>query len=394
MRNSFKVATIGGIDILINASWLLAFAIITWSLGYYYHTTFSSWDVGTAYIVGAVSALLLFVTVLIHELSHSFTARANGLPVREITLFLFGGVSNLNQEPQAPRVELLVALAGPLASLALAGIFYVLHVVAGGAPSEITAVLGYLAWINLVLVGFNLIPGFPLDGGRVLRAVIWQLTGSLRRATQIATSAGRAIGYLFLFGGLLEAFVLGQVVAGIWLAFIGWFLQGSASATYQQTVMDSILMGVDVRDVMDQRVISAPPTASIETLVHDYMLGENRRAIPVHGPDGRLFGLVTLSDVAKVPREQWYSTPVHAIMTRGPEVSTVSPTDDLRTALRTLAEHDYDQLPVVEDGRVVGMLNRGQVLQYLHLRQQLAARAAIKLPDRDDDLHHQQPRVG
>jgi len=198
MRNSFKVGTIGGINIYVNYTWLIAVAFLTWSLGDYYATTFAGWSQGTAYVLGAVSAILLFVTVLIHELSHSFTARARGLPVHEITLFIFGGVSSLTREPDTPRTELLVAVAGPLASLALSGIFFLLHALTGGGPSEVSAVLGYLASVNLILALFHLVPGFPLDGGRVLRATVWQITGNFRRATRIATSAGQGIGYLFL----------------------------------------------------------------------------------------------------------------------------------------------------------------------------------------------------
>jgi Zn-dependent protease len=192
MGNSLKVATIGGIQILVSWTWLLAFAIVTWSLGVYYSNTFPGWGGGTAYLVAAVSAILLFVTVLLHELAHSFTARALGLPVKTIYLFIFGGVSNLTQEPQTPRIEFQIAVAGPLTSLILAGIFYALHAAIGNGSSELTAVLGYLASINLLLAIFNLIPGFPLDGGRVFRSIVWAITGSMGRATRIATRVGKS----------------------------------------------------------------------------------------------------------------------------------------------------------------------------------------------------------
>jgi Zn-dependent protease len=373
-RNSVRVARIGGIDIYLHVSWLLAFVFITWSLGDFYATTFPTWGSGTAYLVGAISAILLFVTVLIHELAHSFTARANGLPVHTITLFIFGGVSNLTQEPQTAQIELLVAIAGPLASLVLAGIFYLLHAALGSAPSQVTAILGYLASVNLILALFNLIPGFPLDGGRVLRALIWLLTGNLRRATHIASNVGQIIGYLFIFGGLLEAFVLGQIISGIWLAFIGWFLQNAATASYQQTVMDRALLGVDVADVMDPPPPGSPPTVSVEQLAYHGMLAQNQRTIPIVDPDGKLRGIVTFGDLGKVPRERWASTSVIEILTPTRDLVTVAPDDDLRSALRLLAEHGYNQLPVLDNGRLVGMLNRNHVLQYLHLRQQLSDR--------------------
>jgi Zn-dependent protease len=171
VNKTFKVATIGGIDIVIDWTWLLAFVFFTWSLGAYYDTTFLSWGHTTAYLIGAISTLLLFVTVLLHELGHSFTARSLGLPVTRITLLIFGGVSNLTTEPPTPRIEFLLSIAGPLTSLILAGIFYLLHAAAGSGLSELGAVLGYLASVNLILAIFNLIPAFPLDGGRVLRSI-------------------------------------------------------------------------------------------------------------------------------------------------------------------------------------------------------------------------------
>lgn len=387
MNNSFRVARIGGIDIFVNWTWLLAVAFITWSLGSFYHQQFAGWSISTAYIVGLISAVLLFVTVLIHELSHSFTARANGLPVKTIYLFIFGGVSNLSQEPQTPRIELLVAIAGPLASLVLAGIFYLLHAAVGSSSSQVGAVLGYLASVNLILAIFNLIPGFPLDGGRVLRAIIWLITGSLRRSTQIASNVGNGIGYLFILGGVLEAaFVSGGLVPGIWLAFIGWFLHNAATATYQQAVMDNVLLGVEVGNVMDHIQITVPPDTPVDALIYRHILDDNQRAVPVVSEDGGLRGLVTLADARHVPRQEWTLLPVSRIMTPAERLCTVSPDDSLRDALRILAENSYHQLPVVANGRLVGMLNRAHVLQYLHMRRLLdVATGGRQMEDEPED---------
>ena len=280
----------------------------------YYNRLFPKWGAGMALAIGALSALLLFVTVLIHELAHSFTARANALPVHTIYLFIFGGVSNLSQEPQTPRTELLVAVAGPLASIVLSGLFYLLYLVTGALPTEVGAVLGYLAWVNLVLALFNLIPGFPLDGGRVLRGIVWLVTKNLRRATRIATTIGSGIGYLFILGGLAEAFIGGDFGSGIWLAFIGWFLHGAASATNQQAVVDHALAGVEVADVMDRVYTSVPPDTPIESLVYRHILTENQRAVPVEGEDGRFLGLVTLADIREVARGDWSLVPVERVM--------------------------------------------------------------------------------
>lgn len=371
MQNEFRVARIGGIDVYVNWSWLLAFFFITWSLSSYYAHTFKSWGGGTALLVGAISALLLFVTVLIHELAHSFTARANNLPVHTITLFIFGGVSNLTQEPQTPRVELLVAIAGPLASLVLAGLFYLLHAASSGGPSEISAVLGYLASVNLILAIFNLIPGFPLDGGRVLRALVWMGTGNLSRATRIASTIGNGIGYLFILGGLLEAFVLGSTLSGIWLAFVGWFLHNAATSSYQGAVVNSVLAGVTVRSLMDDLPPSIEPDTPIEALVYRHLLTANQRAVLIRAEDGPIQGLVTMSDVRHVDSREWPLTPVQRIMTPAARLQTVGPEDSLGQALQIMAQQDYNQLPVVEGEQLIGMLNRSHVLQYLHVRERL-----------------------
>lgn len=368
MRNTFTIASIRGIAISVHWSWLLAIVIITWSLGGYYSAQFPQWGPTAAVAIALLSAVLLFVTVLLHELAHSFTARANGLPVNSITLFIFGGISNLTQEPQLARVEFLVAIAGPLASLALAGLFYVLHAVTGGLPSEVSALLGYLASVNLILALFNLIPGFPLDGGRVFRSITWMVTGNRRRSTQIASNVGQAIGFLFILGGLYQALFLKDIVSGIWLAFIGWFLNNAAGAGYQQAVMDNVLRGVAVRDVMDRAPVPVAPTLDVETLVYEHMLGRNQRALPIANPDGRLRGIVTMSDVQKLSRERWTSTPVTEIMTRAADLHSVAPDQDLGLALQSLARNNYHQVPVLEDGRLVGILDRSHVVQYVHLR--------------------------
>ncbi|HEX6506562.1 MAG TPA: site-2 protease family protein [Chloroflexota bacterium] len=369
MTRSFKVATIAGIEIYVDWTWLLAFAFFTWSLGAYYDTTFHSWGHGTAYLIGAISTILLFVTVLIHELGHSFTARSLGLPVNSITLFIFGGVSNLSNEPQSPRTEFLVSFAGPLTSLILSGIFYLLHAAAGGGSSEVSAVLGYLASVNLILAIFNLLPAFPLDGGRVFRSIVWGITGNMARSTRIAVTVSRLFAYLFIGLGLVDALVGGNFAGGLYLAFIGWFLYNSASASAQQAVMNEVLRGVDVRDVMDPAPPSIGPSVPVQSLVFDHLLDAGHRAVAIQDLDGTLLGLATLTDLRHVPQERWGTTPVSQIMTPAATLRTVAPTEDLRKAIGLLADNRYHQLPVVEQGRLVGMLNRDHVLRYLQQRQ-------------------------
>jgi Zn-dependent protease/predicted transcriptional regulator len=395
MRNAIKVANVAGIDIYIDWTWLVAFAFFTWSLGAYYDATFHSWGHGTAYLIGAISTILLFVTVLLHELGHSLTARALGLKVSSITLLIFGGVSNLTQEPPSARVEFLVAFAGPLTSLILSGIFYLLHAAAGGGSSEVSAVLGYLASVNLLLAIFNLIPAFPLDGGRVFRSIVWAVTGSMTRATRIATSISRVIAYLFIAAGLVETLIGGNFVGGIWLAFIGWYLYGSASASGQQAAMEQMLRGVDVRDVMDAPPPAIDPGVPVQSLLMDHLLDGNQRAVTVQDPSGGLAGLVTVSDLGKVRQADWTTTAVSRIMTPASELVSVTPTEDLREAIGLLATNRFHQLPVLQNGRLVGMLNRDHVLRYLQVRQLESRQQPASTPARDSsERSPSEQRVG
>jgi Zn-dependent protease/predicted transcriptional regulator len=373
MQQSYRIGRVGGIDILIHWTWLLALVFVTWPLGAYYQDHFASWGAGTAYGVALVSVLLLFLTVLVHELSHSFTARAHALPVQSIYLFIFGGISNLPREPDSPRAELLVALAGPASSLVLAGVFFLLHLAVGGESSVPAVIFGYLASVNLLLALFNLVPGFPLDGGRVLRASIWLFTGNLRRATQIAAAAGSVAGYIFILGGIVLAIAGGIFLTGLWLIFIGWFLRRAAASIRYQAIADRLLTGVAVRNVMDQIQAFAEPDMPVDALLNRQLLNEHQHAVPVLGPDRALLGLVTEADIGKAPRGEWSVLPVGRVMTPRAQLCTVAPGDSLRDALRLLTENSFHSFPVIAEERFVGMLDRGHVAQYLHVRQQLQA---------------------
>jgi CBS domain-containing protein len=237
-----------------------------------------------------------------------------------------------------------------------------------GGSSELSAVLGYLASVNLILAIFNLIPAFPLDGGRVFRSIAWAITGSMARATRIATTVSKVIASLFIAAGLVEALLGGNFVGGLWLAFIGWFLYNSSTASSQQAVVDQMLRGVDVADVMDPAPAAIAPTTPVQSLVFDHLLDGSHRAAAVQGPDGSLLGLVTLSDLRHLRQEDWGTTPVSEIMTPASKLSTVKPSDDLREAINLLAANRYHQLPVLEQAHMVGILDRDHVLQFLQLR--------------------------
>ncbi|HEY3298561.1 MAG TPA: site-2 protease family protein, partial [Armatimonadota bacterium] len=270
---TIRIGKLIGIPIKIDISWLVAFILIVYSLAKgYFQTMYQEFTPTMDWVGGIVAALLLFASVLLHELMHSYVAIKNGLPVGGITLFIFGGISQLNEEPRTPEVELKMALAGPATSLVLGGAILLLMRVSGMPHNTLwAAILGYLGLINVMLGVFNLIPGFPLDGGRVLRAILWGTMNNLDRATKIASTVGQGFGYLFIIGGL-GIMLTGQVVSGLWLLFIGWFLNNAAQQSYQQSVLRKALSGVDVHTVMTTDYPHVDPDTTIDQFVHDYLL--------------------------------------------------------------------------------------------------------------------------
>ncbi len=365
---TFRIGRIFGIEVGIHATWLLIFGLVTWSLAVgYFPSILPDLDRSEAFVLGVVAATLLFVSVLVHELAHSLVARAHGLDARSITLFLFGGVSNLGGESKEPGTEFVVAVVGPLTSLVIAGIAFGVAIVVG-VDSRAGVVAGYLATINLLLGLFNLLPGFPLDGGRVLRAIVWNATGSLRRATEVAVRVGQLVSYGFLAWGFWRV-LDGEFLSGIWIAAIGWFLHGAASASLQQVVIDQRLRGVRVRDVVRPDPTCVLPGESVARLVDEIMLPGYRRAVPV--VDGRVVGIVTVADVRAVPPERRASTTVAEIMGGQGGVRTIGLDDSLLAALEALGAGDFEQLPVVDEGRLVGLLTRGDIVRAIQVREEL-----------------------
>ncbi|HWP30018.1 MAG TPA: site-2 protease family protein [Chloroflexota bacterium] len=369
MEGSYRLGRIAGIDVNIHVSWLLAFGLVTWSLAHsVFPANYPRWAPGTYWTLAVVAALLLFGCVLLHELSHSFVARALGLPVAGITLFVFGGVSTIQGEAEEPGDEFWMAFVGPLTSFALAALAWLLLRTLDGGRTPLAALLAYLADVNLLLGIFNLIPGFPLDGGRVLRSILWGVTGNLRQATRIAARVGQGVAYLFILGGIVLSFQ-GALLSGIWLVFIGWFLLNAAEASAREGATPR-LRRQPVGALLRTRPVVVPADLSVAELVEQYMLGQGARAVMV-ADDGRLVGLVSLTDVKRVPPSQWASTPLHAVMTPAAQLVVVTPESSLQEALARLAERDVNQLPVVRDGVLVGMLSRADVIQYLQLYQDL-----------------------
>jgi Zn-dependent protease/CBS domain-containing protein len=367
LRNSFRLFTVRGIEVGVHYSWLIIFALVTWSLSTFELPRQLPRQPSIEYwILGALTSLLLFASVLIHELAHSFVALARGLSARSITLFIFGGVSNLSGDAKSASTEFLVAIVGPLTSFILAGVF--LGIALAFDEPRVSVVASYLLYINLVLAIFNLIPGFPLDGGRVLRAVLWSATGSVRKATEWAALVGKLVAY-GLFGlGIL--FVLeGNLIGGLWMSAIAWFLYNAASSSVQQVVFEARLRKVRAGDIVRPDDLTVPPGITIDELVEKYLLPGNRRAVAV-ADNGRLVGIVTVSDIQRVPSAERNKVTVAEVMS-GEGLVTVRSDQPVQDAVEVLAERDLGQVPVVDGNRLIGLLTRADVMRQLQLREAL-----------------------
>ncbi|MCL4465158.1 MAG: site-2 protease family protein [Chloroflexi bacterium] len=370
MQGSLRIGTVFGISIRLHYTWFIVFGLVVWSLSTgYFPIEQPTWSIGMNWLIGGITTLLLFVSVLLHELSHSLVAKANGTPVDSITLFIFGGVSNLGSEPDSASKEFHMAIVGPASSVVLAALFALVWWLSQPSHPAISAVAHYLAYINAALAAFNLVPGLPLDGGRVLRSAIWWIKGDFATASRIASSVGRLVAYLLIFGGLLQAFG-GNWVNGLWLLFIGWFLINAAESTQRGVLLQDVLREVSIDGLMTREFGGVESGLTLETLVHEYVLRHHWRAFPVLA-QGHLVGLVTLTDLKKIPREKWTSTSVRDVMTKLDDLKTVSLRDDASVAFRLLTESNVNQLPVVESGNVVGLVTRENVLAFIKMRGQL-----------------------
>jgi Zn-dependent protease/CBS domain-containing protein len=368
MRGAIPLFRVSGVQVAVHPSWFIVFVLVAWSLAAgFLPDVLPQIEPVQAWILGIVGALLLFASVLLHELAHSLVAIRRGLPVSSITLFIFGGVSNLTAESKDPRTEFLIAIVGPLTSFVIAGVSWLIAI--SPIDDRIAVLFGYLAVVNAVLGAFNLIPGFPLDGGRVLRSIIWRATGNVRRATEIAGAIGQAVGFGFIVLGVVQ-FFRGDLLGGLWTGAIGWFLQGAAAASVQQLMVDQRLAGVRVRDAFAPDDTTVPPGLTVAELIDTFILGAKKRAVLVTD-NGRLVGIVTMGDIVKVPPEERSKATMAEVMTPLDRLVTVAPSTTLREAAETLSTHEFDQLPVVEAGRPLGFLTRADVIRELAVREAL-----------------------
>ncbi len=368
-KGSIPIGRAFGISLRLHYTWFIVFGLVTWALAAaYFPTAHPDWSLTTSITVGVVTSVLFFGSVLAHELAHSVVAQRAGLKIESITLFIFGGVSQITEEPREPAVEFRMALAGPLTSAALGALFSAIRILPG-VPPEVAAAALWLGIINLSLAAFNLIPGFPLDGGRVLRSILWWRSRNLRSSTRTASNIGRAVGYLFIFIGIFFIFT-GNWLNGLWLAFIGWFLENAAVGSYRQLALQDLLRGHKVKEVMTKDFPCIPPQLPVETLVHDQMLASGKRYFAVCS-DGQMRGLVTIHNVKAAPREQWPSLTAENIMTRPDGLKRVTQDDDLSAVMRLLTEEDINQVPVMADGNIVGVVARDNLLSFINLHAEL-----------------------
>lgn len=323
---------------------------------------------------GLLTSLLYFSSVVIHELCHSLVAIREGIKIESITLFFLGGASQMTSEPKTAADEFRMAVAGPLSSLILGGIFLGLFFALNGATDLtsqfVAAVAFYIGYINVFLGIFNLIPGFPLDGGRVFRSIIWGISKDYQKSTRIASYIGRAFGYLFIAAGLFLVFT-GDFYNGIWLAMIGWFLETAATGSYSQMLIQDMLKGHTAGEIMTHDCTAVSPGMPLESFVNEIMLNSGSRCYPVVSDD-LAEGLITLSDVKAVPRDEWSATPVRQAMTPIDKVISVSPGEELSKVLQIMAENDINQVPVIEEQKIVGMIARDSIINFIHVRSQLA----------------------
>lgn len=370
-RHNIPLGRILGIPIGLDYSWFVIFGLLTWMLATnYYPGEVKDGSPLLYWLMGAVTAILFFASVLLHELGHSVVALRYKIPVRSITLFLFGGVARIGSEPPSAIAEFLIAIAGPLVSLMLAVLFYTVQPLVAGMES-LLGLAKYLAYINMALVLFNLIPGFPLDGGRVFRALVWKLTGSMRRATLIAANVGRLFAFLFIFIGVWQMFN-DNFGSGIWIAFIGWFLDNAASAQVQQVMFEGLLAGHRVSQAMSTQCPVIASDLMLQRLVDEHVLEGGQRSFLVNRGDETI-GLMTLHRIKEVPRPDWATTSVAEAMLPWAQLKRIEPDTELWAALQKMDRDGVNQLPVTQDHRVIGMLSREDVITFLRTLQELGA---------------------
>jgi Zn-dependent protease/predicted transcriptional regulator len=361
---SLNLGKIFDIQVRLHFSWFIIFLLVTVSL------VSPNWSYWLSWVMGIITSILFFASVLAHELAHSLVGRANDIPVRSITLFIFGGIAHMSREARKASAELKMAAAGPACSLALGILFGIIWFLTRGTLESVAEMVGWLAIINVALAVFNLIPGFPLDGGRVFRSLVWRFSGDYQRSTQIATRLGQGIGYAFIAGGIAIMFLFGEWLSGLWLAFIGWFLQGTASMSYRQAQWREALRGITVSQLMTSDYIAVPPGITVSQLVQEHVMPRGQHLFLVTEGE-KLRGILTMQNIKSVPQAKWDETRVEQIMVPAKKLKTASPEQDALSVVEQMEESEINQMPVASGGKVIGVVSRDSLLRFLRTRTEL-----------------------
>ncbi len=376
----WKLMSVFGIPIRVDTSWLVILALLTLSLAGVFPSLMQTYFQGAApelgagsyWIMALITAVAFFACIVLHELGHAIAGRSQAMSIRGITLFLFGGVAEIGDEPPSARAEFIMAIAGPLVSVVLGAIAALLSWVGYLAhwPAAVVLVLGYLAFINLLVLCFNLVPAFPLDGGRVLRSILWGITGNLRRATYLASMAGVAFAWVLIFWGVLQFFV-GNWFGGIWLGLIGLFLKNAAQSGYQQVLVKQALRGESIKRFMTSNPIVVSPYLNLHDWVEEYVYRHHRKAFPVVSSEGKLEGCIETQALLGIPRAEWEHHTVAELMTHDLTDLVISPETDALEALGKMQRKGSSRLLVTEGEHLVGILSLKDLLQFLSLKIEL-----------------------
>jgi Zn-dependent protease len=362
-----RLGRIFGVPIYLHPSWFIIFVLITLSLRTQFTSQHPTWSPEQHWMLGIITSVLFFFSVVFHELSHSVVAMRYKIPVQSIMLFVFGGLSSISREPDKPKQEINIAIAGPLASLFLAGCFYLVGLFFHG-DDLVTASTKWLWEINVALGLFNLVPGFPLDGGRILRGIAWGITKNFQRATQIASTTGKVFAYVMIIFGAGQA-LSGNWIGGLWTAFIGWFLLSAAQESYAQVAVQNTLTGVRAGDVMTHDIPTVTRDMSIDEYVHEVLRTGARFHIVLGA--GKPVGLISLDAARTVPRDEWTNTSIQAVMSPLDGMHSTRPDEPLLEVLQRMRSNSISQMPVISEGNIVGMVGLDDILRVLHTRMQL-----------------------
>jgi Zn-dependent protease/CBS domain-containing protein len=370
----FKLFKILGFEVGLDPSWIIIAILVAWSLSTgFFPFQYENLATQTYWLMGAIGAIGLFLSIIAHEFTHSIVARKNGMPMKGITLFIFGGVAEMGDEPPSAKAEFQIAVVGPLSSIAIALIFYAFYSLGlkAGWPQPVNGVVAYLAMINGLLAVFNLVPAFPLDGGRILRSILWGWKKNLRQATRISSAIGGGFGIFLILLGVMRV-LGGYFIGGMWLFLIGMFIRSAAKMSYQQLVTRKALEGEPLRRFMKTDPVTVPSSTTLEQLIEDYVYRHHFKLFPVVNSH-KLLGCVTAKQIKETPREEWHKKTVADLMVQCSEENTISPDSDAVEALSAMRRNNASRLMVVENDNLVGIIALKDMLEFLSLKIELEA---------------------